>query len=186
MKQVLLSLKNRAELILLNSVATRNRPLKFKIVVITICVVDFLVMVYCMLNLAKWKQQFITVGRSWKIYLARAGAGTEVHFIADGSNGGYGCFYQYCSWLLLFFLATGDIFDRRVHFLCRRIWYQAWKVLQCGKSRFFRKFGCPKRASRERRFFIIKNHPDNLAGSPYIASFWTLLLYRIACQYSFP
>ena len=53
MKQVLLSLKSKAELILLNSVATRNRPLKFKIVVVTICVVDFLVMVYCMLNLAK-------------------------------------------------------------------------------------------------------------------------------------
>ena len=53
MKQVLFSLRNKAEVILSNSVATKNRPLKFKIVVVTICVADFIVMVYCMLNLAK-------------------------------------------------------------------------------------------------------------------------------------
>jgi hypothetical protein len=53
MRQALLSLKNKAELILLNNVAIKNRPLKFKIVVVAICVADFLVMVYCMLNLAK-------------------------------------------------------------------------------------------------------------------------------------
>ena len=54
MKAVVLSLRHKAELIFSNSMATKNRPLSFKIVVVTLCMVDIAVMVYCMVNLAKW------------------------------------------------------------------------------------------------------------------------------------
>jgi len=53
MKAVVLSLRHKAELILSNSIATKNRPLKFKIVVVALCMVDIAVMVYCMVTLAK-------------------------------------------------------------------------------------------------------------------------------------
>ena len=53
MRTVVLSLRHKAEVILSNSLATKNRPLKFKIVVVTLCMVDIAVMVYCMVNLAK-------------------------------------------------------------------------------------------------------------------------------------
>jgi len=53
MKAVVLSLRHKAEVILSNSIATKNRPLTFKIVVVSLCMVDIAVMVYCMINLAK-------------------------------------------------------------------------------------------------------------------------------------
>ena len=52
-KQIVLKLTHRAEVIFSDSVATRNRPLSFKLVVLAICVADLLVMIYCMVNLAK-------------------------------------------------------------------------------------------------------------------------------------
>jgi len=53
MKAVVLSLRHKAEVILSTSIATKNRPLTFKIVVVSLCMVDIAVMVYCMINLAK-------------------------------------------------------------------------------------------------------------------------------------
>jgi hypothetical protein len=53
MKQVVLKLTHKAEVILDNSVATKNRPLKFKLFVLAICIADIALMVYCMINLMK-------------------------------------------------------------------------------------------------------------------------------------
>jgi len=53
MKQVVLSLRHKAESVLSNSVATKNRPLTFKVIVVTLCMIDVGIMVYCMINLAK-------------------------------------------------------------------------------------------------------------------------------------
>lgn len=53
MKKLVLGLKHTAENILANSVATKGRPLNFKITVVGMCVADIIVMVYCMIKLMK-------------------------------------------------------------------------------------------------------------------------------------
>ena len=52
-KQIVLKLTHKAEVILSNSVATKNRPLPFRLVVLIVCAIDLAVMIYFMINLMK-------------------------------------------------------------------------------------------------------------------------------------
>jgi hypothetical protein len=53
MKQFVLTVKHRAEAILSESTATKNRPVKFKVIVVTMCLADIALMIYCMISLVK-------------------------------------------------------------------------------------------------------------------------------------
>jgi hypothetical protein len=51
MKAIVLGVRNKVETIWANSTATKNRPLKFRILVMLLFVADITLMIYCMVNL---------------------------------------------------------------------------------------------------------------------------------------
>jgi len=53
MRTIVLGLRDKVETIWVNSPATKNRPLKFRILVVSLFVADITLMIYCMVNLIK-------------------------------------------------------------------------------------------------------------------------------------
>jgi hypothetical protein len=88
------------------------------------------------------------------MYLTQAEAGAEVHFIEEKPNGIYGCFYLCCSWLQLFFLVRGDIFDGWCHFCAKDFDSKRGKCRKVVNKIFSQVRMSKKSVSREALFLL--------------------------------